>query len=300
MSEKIFDQLNEAYTIENLNRITAIIVEAYRNKQFSKIENLVQKLSGVCRFPDSKINKYFSRLILLYHPDKLNHYRNQLNGYQKSPTNNVLKEMSHILITLEEIDKKTDSDIVEANIMDGFEVEFGFDEEDIDEIESWNEYELDGGISHSEAQTEAYPRDFITLLKIKEFGHTDAVISVIELESLDGILELSGIFMDNLNGIEYCINLKSPDLSDNRITDITKLGYLHSLEEIDLSGNEIDEIEILSNLNNLKSLDLAFNNVKNISSLSDHPGLKYINLVGNPVPDDQIEKLKSAGLMIIF
>ena len=71
MSQELFNQLNDAYTRENLNRITAKIIEVYRNKQFHKIENLVRKLSGICHFPASKINKYFSQLVLMYHPDKL-------------------------------------------------------------------------------------------------------------------------------------------------------------------------------------------------------------------------------------
>ena len=299
MNEKLYNQLNEAYTAENLNRITAKIIEFYRNRQFAKIENIISRINEICRFPESKINKYFSQLVFLYHPDKLNHYKNLLNKYLIRQSDTALFEISHILITQKEINKKADLNPDNPMIMDGFEMEFGFDEEDIEDIDNWNVYDLHGHVEEEEIAKPVYLNDFLTTLKIKELGSASAQLQEYELKNLDGHLELAGMELDDLTGIDLCTNLKSLDLSENSIIDITLLGYLHSLTVLDISGNAIDDISALIGLINLETLDLAFNNIDDIEPLLELPRLKYVNLIGNSVPDHQIEKLKENDLIVL-
>ncbi|MEJ2544563.1 MAG: hypothetical protein P8Y99_10890, partial [Calditrichaceae bacterium] len=71
MHKELYEQLVAAFTSENLNYITTSIIEAYRNKRYGLLEKLVRGLKEHYTFPESKINKYFSRLIMLYHPDKI-------------------------------------------------------------------------------------------------------------------------------------------------------------------------------------------------------------------------------------
>jgi Leucine-rich repeat (LRR) protein len=300
MNNKLYKQLYSAYTVDNLNRITAKIIESYRSQQYGRIENLVKNLNGLCEFPDSKMNKYFARLVFLYHPDKINHYKRQLDVYLKSGQDRILEELSHILITMDIIDKKAEFSSLDSKIMDGFEMEFGFDDEDIEDINSWNVYDLDGNIEVDEGESSDLSNDFFTCLKLKEFGHADTQIPESELQNLDDSIILSGMQMDDLSGVEYCTNLKSVDLSDNHLTDITKLGYLTTLVEIDLSHNNIDDLSALSGLINLETLDLAFNDITDIRALFDLDGLKFVNLIGNPVPQEQIAQLRTSDRIVII
>ncbi|MEJ2544564.1 MAG: leucine-rich repeat domain-containing protein, partial [Calditrichaceae bacterium] len=211
----------------------------------------------------------------------------------------ILAALSHIQITMDILQSKSEPNMMDSHIMDGFEIEFGFDDEDFEDINNWNVYDLDGNIEKSADRINQY-NDFFTLLKIQEFGHTDTHIPVSELQNLDGKIELTGVQMDDLSGIEYCVNIQVVDFSDNHLTEITKLGYLNDLRELDLSQNNIDDISALSGLLQLESLDLAFNNIDNISKLFDLPALKYLNLIGNPVPIHQIEEIKKRSCMVVF
>ncbi|MBN1406913.1 MAG: leucine-rich repeat domain-containing protein [Calditrichaceae bacterium] len=298
MNNDLYNKLLEAYTVEKLNQVTAKIIESYRNKYYGRLEKLVKSISHICDFKDSKINKYFSRLVLMYHPDKINYYKNRLNDYQKTGDNSILTELSHILIILDLIDiKPSDFKINDSNIMDGFEMEFGFDDNDLEDIHHWSVYDPEENMSFD--KTNSFASDFINLLKIKEFGQTDRHIPEYELQNLTGPVDLSKMQMNDLNGIELCINLKSLDLSDNQIADITSLGYLSALKELDLSHNAIDDISALAGLYNLETLDLAFNNIDDISSLYDLAGLTYVNLVGNPVPTKQLLRIQSADRIVV-
>ena len=69
-------------------------------------------------------------------------------------------------------------------------------------------------------------------------------INYYDLENLEGDLELSDMRIDNLRGIEYCRNIRTLDLSNNNIIDITPIFELPNLEYINLIGNNIPEVQI--------------------------------------------------------
>lgn len=105
-----------------------------------------------------------------------------------------------------------------------------------------------------------------------------------KIESMD----LNHNNVENLEGIQYCINLKSINLSHNHIKNIDNLKNLKKLNNINLFNNEVSDISALKDLRNLKKLDLAKNNIKDITSLKDLTNLEELDLYSN-----QIENIDS-------
>ena len=79
MSNKdLYIQLKEAYSDKNLNQITAGLLKLYKTRQFGSIRKISKIVSEFVSVDDEKINKCFSKLIMLYHPDKGEFYRNEI------------------------------------------------------------------------------------------------------------------------------------------------------------------------------------------------------------------------------
>ena len=80
----------------------------------------------------------------------------------------------------------------------------------------------------------------------------------------DNSIELKAISknIESLNGIEIFKQLKSIDLSLNKIKLINQLEHLSSLESLILSNNQIKQINSLHNLTSLQLLYLANNQIK--------------------------------------
>ena len=91
---------------------------------------------------------------------------------------------------------------------------------------------------------------------------------------------------ENGNWIEATI--KSLDLSNMGLTDISGLEYLSGLEELNLSNNQITNIEPLAHLMNLINLDLSYNKITDISVLPYYAcnyEYRTINLSHNNITD---------------
>ena len=89
-------------------------------------------------------------------------------------------------------------------------------------------------------------------------------------------------------------------LSNNSITNISKLSNLDDLESLSLSNNEISSITTLRNLSNLRYLDLESNNISNISPISNLNNLEVLTLSSNEISDfeplSQIASLSELNL----
>lgn len=111
--------------------------------------------------------------------------------------------------------------------------------------------------------------------------------------------------IQNIYGIEFCINLDTLDVGFNGITDLIPLFYLRTINILKLDNNNIDDlaplrffyeltelfisnnkIEGLSYISNFTKLTILFLNnnvIQDISSLSNLLNLKYLALSGNPI-----------------
>jgi hypothetical protein len=67
---ELYLKLREAYSEKNLNRITGELIILYKAKDFSQIRQLAARISDDRSPEEDKVSKSFSRLIMLYHPDK--------------------------------------------------------------------------------------------------------------------------------------------------------------------------------------------------------------------------------------
>ena len=73
----------------------------------------------------------------------------------------------------------------------------------------------------------------------------------------------------SLKGLEYAVNLKNLNLSNNFIEDITPLEKLVELEDLNLTNNKIKDPKSLAKLTKLRQLVLKKNLMNNLDFLND-------------------------------
>ena len=99
-------------------------------------------------------------------------------------------------------------------------------------------------------------------------------------------LDLSGLGIEYLEGMEYLTGLTSLDLSDNSpLEDLWPLEGLTGLTNLDLSNNAIEDISYLTDMVNLTTLRLEGNLIENIEPLEDLVGLTSLSLADNQIVD---------------
>ena len=85
-------------------------------------------------------------------------------------------------------------------------------------------------------------------------------------------LTLRGDNLENIYSLQWIISLKHLDLACNKIQDATPLASLYQLETLNVSSNSLTSIAPFVGLTNLKELDLS----------------------GNNIPQEELERLRSA------
>lgn len=110
-------------------------------------------------------------------------------------------------------------------------------------------------------------------------------------------LNLSGQNLTELGEIDKLDSLVSLDLSRNQLDSVFQLEYSPSrltLRSLDLSDNEIMEITALGSLSALEEIDLSGNNISSLQALYRLKGLKTLNISGNPLTQEQVDALREA------
>jgi len=115
-------------------------------------------------------------------------------------------------------------------------------------------------------------------------GKPEGVITDSDLKKLI-TLDASGRGIQDLTGIERCVNLEELFLSRNRISDISPLGQLTKLKRLYLDENEISDISSLENLVSLQVLFLNDNRIRDIHPLANLTDLVILNLNNNQIED---------------
>lgn len=98
-------------------------------------------------------------------------------------------------------------------------------------------------------------------------------------------LDASGRGIADLNGLEYCTNLRELRLWENQISDISPISGLTSLTRLNLMGSQISDISPLSGLTNLTTLYLWGSQLSDISPLSGLTSLTTLTLWGDQISD---------------
>jgi Leucine-rich repeat (LRR) protein len=289
--ERLYQNLKDAYTPENLGVISGRIIGMFREHRYDGLRYMQKLIDEYTPCREEKINKVFSKLIMLYHPDRLSHTLSRLNEAFKRGDFEELYTMSHILhiqhlepeqVTVSEV--ITDEDLAEEfgwdEGMDGFSYFTG--QEEVDE-EPESDYQI-----HS----------FLLALKRRVYGNLNVDFPMYLLEDLEEI-DMADYELESLEGIEACRYAKIVDLSNNNLTDLSELQDLHQIERLFLSNNHIGMIDVLSNLTVLQELDLSYNDVDDLSPLFELSHLNYLNVMGNRIPSWQLEQIEAMGVTVV-
>lgn len=292
--EKLYKDLLEAYSDVNLNRITGKLIELYKNRNFLQIRSIANKVSKYVKIDEDQDVKFFSRLIMLYHPDRGQFYRNSIEQSYAGKDMEQLEQHAHILLAGEiaemQVEQPEDFDDIDYN------PEYMWDEAYDDEYDYRNEEEKS---EEDSGEGEEIEKSFYNAVKLREYGHLEEYYPTWYLRDLEEYeMEFSGI--TSLFGIEHLRHVITLDLSNNEISDISDLWHLTRLEELYLANNEIGYIDVLSNLQKLRILDLSGNQLDDITPLYELKHLEYLNLIGNKIPKKQIELMKTHEIIIMY
>ena len=288
------NNLFESYTTANLNLISVVLINLYKNQQFGTLQKITEIISDFVQIEIDENGKGFSKMMLLYHPDRGEFHRAEIAKLAELGNFDALLNYSHIL-KLERIEEM-------ASALESYE------DIDYSPIYEWD-FDHDGFTIKSDSGKNQKPRSvnnrknklvsFYEAVKIRQYGHAKISFPAYYLEDIDEF-EFSDSDINDLDGIQYCIHAVNVDLSDNFICDLRPLENLGMIEMLNLSDNRITDIDSLEYLNNLRELNIANNSVNDISPLFSLEKLEFVDLTGNPVHHSSIKKLKEKVSVVEF
>ena len=291
----LYKNLKEAYTSENLGQISGRIIDMFRAQRYDALRYLQKVVNDHTPCQEEKINKVFSKLIMLYHPDRLSQTLAKLEEAYLRGDFEELYTMSHILtIQHLEPEKVTVSAVItEEDLAE----EFGWD----DSMDGFSYFTGGEGVyEEEEDDLEDFPsHSFLMALKRRVYGNLNVDFPMYLLEDLEEI-DMADYELESLDGIDACRYVRVVDLSNNNLTDVTDLEDLHQIERLYLANNQIGLIDPLSNLIVLQVLDISYNDVDDLSPLFDLSHLSYLNVIGNRIPGWQLETLQMKGVTVVY
>jgi len=315
------EKLLQIYTVDNLTRITSALIEFYKEKNYTTLKNIAHSIAeytGLNAKDDTvNLSRYFSKLIIMYHPDKINSYHKTIHQALAQADAKILKPLNHIFITTDLIANYSRSvasqsekrayyqednfvpdpelyadlnnyvfdisELEDANAPDSTDSEFG-DFYDFDELDEQDSLDIDREL------------DNFYNFEGKSFSEIYSGYKYPDKSKISMINQN----LNSLEGIEKLTALTHLDLSRNQLNDIYHLCVLDKLEELCLSDNNIYNLFPLCTLKSLRVLDLASNQIDDISHLYKLQNLEFVNLIGNPLSDAQVDKLKKHVKLVLF
>lgn len=288
------NNLLESYTTENLNKIAVVLLNLYKNQQFGSLQKIVEIISDFVQIEIDENGKGFSKLMLLYHPDRGEFHRTEIVKLAASNSFDRLLNYSHILKLerLEEISATLES-LEDIDYSPVYAWDFGDDGFTV-QSDSGKKNKT-GNLSDRKNK----PVTFYEAVKIRQYGNTKISFPAYYLEDIDEF-EFTESDINDLDGIQYCIHAVNVDLSDNRIADLRLLENLGMIEMLNLSDNRITDIDSLEYLTNLRELNLANNRIQDISPLFSLENLEFVDLTGNKISAAYLRKLREKGINVII
>lgn len=290
---ELYGNLKDAYTEENLGLVSGRIIDLFREKKYDALRAIQKVVNEHTPCQEEKVNKVFSRLIMLYHPDRLSQNREALEKAYREGDFEALYSMSHILTVqnLEPDQAVLSSVISEEDLAE----EFGWDmqTDGFSYFMAGEEFDLEEDLNPGVER-----RSFLSVLKRRVYGNLNVDFPMYLLEDLEEI-EMADYELEDLDGISACHYARAVDLSNNNLTDISELGELRQVERLYLSNNQIGLVDALYHLSVLQVLDISFNDVDDLSPLFELNYLSYLNVMGNRIPAWQLEKLHLQGITVV-
>jgi hypothetical protein len=287
------NNLLDAYSAENLNKIAAVLINLYTNQQYGSLQKISDIISDFVPIEIDENGKGFSKLMMLYHPDRGEFHRAEIEKLADSGSFDALLNYSHILKLerLEEISALLESfeDIDYSPVY-----AWDFDEDGFTVESDSGKKQKSGNLNNRKNK----PVTFYEAVKIRQYGHTKISFPSYYLEDIDEF-EMTSSDIYDLDGIQYCIHAITIDLSDNYITDLRPIENLSLVENLNLSDNRITDIDSLEYLTNLRELNLANNRVTDISPLFSLENLEFVDLTGNQISPASLRKLREKGINMV-
>jgi Leucine-rich repeat (LRR) protein len=291
--KELHSELIEAYSVNNLNTISLTLINLFKTQQYKALQKISDIISDYVDISIGNDGKGFNRLMMLYHPDRAVYHVTEINKLAAENNFDGLMKYRHILklgrigeiesgpATYEDFDYSPVYDWDMSDLEEeGFRI-FDVNEPDDEDLDSPSE----PGCT------------FIEAVRIRHFDQNgDLLFFIQEIEEL----EMSSYGIDDLEGIQYCKNARSIDLSNNKISDLLPLTVLKELEDLDLSDNEIGYIDDIVNLKGLRSIMLSNNYIQDISPLFELDLLEYADLAGNNIDSDQLQTLIELGVTVNY
>lgn len=91
-------------------------------------------------------------------------------------------------------------------------------------------------------------------------------------------LDLSGKYIESLDGIQNFTNLSTLILEGNEISDITALESMTSIKYLDISGQNIDDLSAISNMTGMLELDVSDNPITSIEAVRGMTQLRRLEM----------------------
>jgi Leucine-rich repeat (LRR) protein len=279
-------------TTEHFTIITAKIIEAQQQKDYSALRKLAAILCSREELNALSDQKLFNFLLFRFHPDKIaqNAPNVENSKISEAVMENALQWANTVQIHSPEVFEFEDylEEIHFDEGGDGYYINHeGQSSEDDEEFA--DEY------YNSET---IFDTGFLTAIKRKIYGRVDIDFPVHLLEDLEDV-EVSGYDIDNLEGVEFCKQTQVFDFSLNQIFDLYPLTELSNITELYLSNNNITMLDALPRIPSLKVLDVAHNQLTDIEPLFYLPNLEFVNLSGNKINPLQKQKLRQKGVMVV-
>lgn len=271
--QKLISFIDEHLKHKRLEEISTSIINAYKDEDDFTLKTYAGSLDIEINHGSRK--KMFYSIIKQLHPDRLPALLKEYEEAKIASDITVLNKIKQLL------EIKTTAAAVKT---ERFEYEYH---------ETWTPEPEDSDEYFSDE------RGFIFAVKSVIYGNHDFHIEPADFGQIDGSLDVGYYGLDDINGIEYCRNVRVLNLSGNDIGNIYDLQYLTQLEELYAADNNIRDIESIEELDNLEIVDLSGNDIEDISPLLKMSGLKFVNIRNNPVNDKAvIEKLEVAGVIV--
>ena len=112
---------------------------------------------------------------------------------------------------------------------------------------------------------------------------TDAMAGLVDLDAAASLPAES--LIEDLTGLECATRLRSLNLTNNEVTDISPLAGLATLVSLNLGNNGITDISALEHLTALEWLNLDAHRTTDVSPLAGLTALNRLSLSGNQIGD---------------
>ena len=267
---------------QKLEKITTSVIDAYRSEDDFMLKTTAMALHIQTDGVDRK--KLFYELVKRLHPDRLTSLQSEFtDAVRRSDLISLsgLKKLLDMKAHLNEVKKQRyDYDFTE-DFRTGPDPAMGFDEEDQEDLE-------DEG-------------SFINAVKREIFGNHNFSIDPSDLGQIDGVLNLQDYDLEDLDGIEHCLNVHVLNIAGNDIFNLYDLQFLTQLVELYASGNRVSDLSALSDLRMLEIIDMPDNDVEDLSPLLKMDKLRFADFRNNPVSDRTIVRmLEEQGVIVLI